>query len=175
MADVCGPFTLDELDGFGTLDSLAFSLDSDIWTSPDTCILEFSGAITGEGSVESSGFAIRGGEAVIAASGAITADAYRERTFEAIIVGSGSVVTDGIRVRTSGGSITGSLAMSATGGFEAFGIAFVLGNGELIIDTQITAVGAGKFTGTWTVDSAGYIYGEEWRPIPAGTNVWVRQ
>jgi hypothetical protein len=175
MADVCGPFTLDQLDGFGTLDSLAFSLDSAIWTSADTCILESSGAITGEGSAESGGYVIRGGEAVITASGAVVADAYRERTFEAIIVGSGALASDGIRMRTASGAITGELTMSATGGFEAFGIAFLLGDGELVIDTQVTAAGEGKFTGTWTVDTTGYIYGEEWRLVPAETNVWVER
>ena len=47
MADVCGPFTLEGLDQFGTLDSLAFSLDSSVWTSANTCILEFSSSVTG--------------------------------------------------------------------------------------------------------------------------------
>ena len=175
MADVCGPFTLDQLDGFGTLDSLAFSLDSAIWTSPDTCILQSSAAITGEGSVEASGNATRNGEAVITASGTVIADAFRERTAEAIIVGSSDLVSEGIRIRTAAGSITGELFLSANGGFEAFGVAFLFGDGQLVVDAQITAAGEGKFTGAWTVDSAGYIYGEEWRPVPADTNVWIER
>jgi hypothetical protein len=46
MADVCGPFTLEDLDQFGDLDSLAFSLDSEIWTLASTCIFDVSLATT---------------------------------------------------------------------------------------------------------------------------------
>ena len=33
MSDGTAPFNLDQLDQFGTIDSLAFSLDSDVWNT----------------------------------------------------------------------------------------------------------------------------------------------
>jgi hypothetical protein len=47
----CGPWTLDQLDAFGSLESLAFSLDDPIWESPDTCILDAQAQITGVGTL----------------------------------------------------------------------------------------------------------------------------
>ena len=38
MADICGPFTLDQLDQFGKVDAIQITFDSPIWQSTDTCI-----------------------------------------------------------------------------------------------------------------------------------------
>lgn len=57
MADICGPYTLEQLDLFNNLDDLAFSLDSAIWTSADTCI--FEGAASVSASATTSAEAIR--------------------------------------------------------------------------------------------------------------------
>ncbi len=47
MADVCGPFTLEQLDLFGSIDSLAFSLDSTVWTDANVCIIEAAASASG--------------------------------------------------------------------------------------------------------------------------------
>ncbi len=54
-ADVCGPFTLEQLDLFGgNLDALPYSLDDPIWTLSTTCVLYGEGNVTGVGNVTAS-------------------------------------------------------------------------------------------------------------------------
>ena len=42
----CGPWTIDTIDGFGSLDSLTLSLDNAVWTAADTCIFSADSSIT---------------------------------------------------------------------------------------------------------------------------------
>ena len=74
-ADYCGPFTIDDIDLFGTLEQITISFDDPIWNSPNTCVLYGDGAIDGNANVVANGFAIRNGEASIDGTGAVVSDA----------------------------------------------------------------------------------------------------
>jgi hypothetical protein len=139
MADQCGPWSIDQLDLFGTIDSIQITLDSPIWDSADTCILEFAGDITGEGSVTVQGNYTAQGEGQIAGTGTLASGAERTRTVEGIIAGAGTLATACVRIRADNlASIFGEGTLSAFGGLEQNAIALVLGGGELIVIPNIT-------------------------------------
>ncbi len=76
-----GPFTLEELDYFSTsIDALAFSLDSPIWTSPDTeiCLVYQPQVITGVGTVNAIPEFSKTAQAIITANGQVVAAGVRE-------------------------------------------------------------------------------------------------
>jgi hypothetical protein len=72
-ADYCGPFTIDDIDLFGTLEQINVSFDDPIWNSADTCIRYADGAVAGTGNVNANAFAIR--NAVGAVNGATHSNA----------------------------------------------------------------------------------------------------
>ena len=100
MADVSGPFTLDQLDQFGTMDSLAFSLDSDVWntltifdaggsvsssaTTSGTGLRErlVDGSVTGSGSVSSSAIRIQFVDGFVSSSGTVSLDALNKQSIQ---------------------------------------------------------------------------------------------
>ena len=84
MADQCGPWSIDDLDLFGTIDSIEITLDSPIWESADTCILEFSGAITGEGTAQAQASYEAAGAADVAGSGVLASVSYTHLTLPTI-------------------------------------------------------------------------------------------
>lgn len=47
--DYCGPFTIDTIDDFGTLEQINVSFDNAVWASADTCIHYTSGSVTSNG------------------------------------------------------------------------------------------------------------------------------
>lgn len=51
----CGPWTIDTIDGFGSLDSLTLSLDDAIWNSANTCIFTADSSINGNAQVSGIG------------------------------------------------------------------------------------------------------------------------
>ena len=169
----CGPWVLEDLDQFGNIDSLAFSLDSAIWTSADTCILEFSGAITGQGDLTTQASAIRSSGGSITGTGGLISAGLRERLSSAEIQGLGSLFSSGTRLRFGAGSIIGVGSLSAIGGLQIDAIAFVLGNGELIASPILIASKSGAFSGNGFMSATGYIYGEEWNPVPDEANTWT--
>ena len=124
MADQCGPWSIDQLDLFGTIDSIEITLDSPIWESADTCILEFAGAITGEGSVETAANYTAAGTGAIAGAGTLATGAERTRTVEGIIAGAGTLTTAYSRIRTDNfASIFGERTLTASGGLEVTAVA----------------------------------------------------
>jgi hypothetical protein len=169
----CGPWVLEDLDQYGSLDSLSFSLDSAVWTSADTCILKFEGAITGEGAVTASGSLTREGEATITGSGTLISDAYRERSAEAILTGTADVVAAAQRVRSGEGFFSGEGFLAATGGLEVNAIAFILGDGEIIVGATLIAAGRAGITGVTSLGASGYVYGQEWSPVAEDANTWT--
>lgn len=173
MADVCGPFTLEQLDLFGNIDGLAFSLDSAVWTSADTCILEFSGAITGEGTATAGGYLIRDGEGAITGSGEVVAAAYREREGEGSILGSAELTATSSRIRDGQAEFFAEGFLEATGGLEFNAVAFVLGDGELYVFPQRTTLAAGSIIASGSLNAPGYIYGEEWSVVNDEANTWT--
>lgn len=173
MSDVCGPFTLDQLDVFGSIDNLNISLDSEIWLSADTCVLQSSGAISGQGEVTAQAGVIRGGEAVITGSGALSADGFRQRLGEAVLTGSGSLTADALRVKLGEAEITGSLQLTALGGINAEAFAYIQAFGTISVSPGLIFSGAGAFSGVGTVTARGYIFGEEWSNVPEEVNTWT--
>lgn len=169
----CGPWVLEDLDQFGNIDSLAFSLDSAIWTSADTCILDFSGAITGQGDVVASASAIRSAEGFITGSGSLTGSGFRERLFSGAIQAEGFLSSGAIRTRTADGSIFGVGSLSALGGLQIDAIAFIFGDGEIIVNGQLIANKSAAFSGVGSANARGYIFGEEWSPVPDEANTWT--
>ena len=86
--DSCGPWTIDTIDGFGSLDSLAISLDNAIWTSSSTCIL-FS-------------------DSSISANAQTSAVANRVRTSASSISGIATILCLGVRIGDNWGNVAGS-------------------------------------------------------------------
>jgi hypothetical protein len=175
MADQCGPWSIDQLDLFGTIDSIQITLDSPIWDSADTCILEFAGDITGEGSVTVQGNYTAQGEGQIAGTGTLASGAERTRTVEGIIAGAGTLATACVRIRADNlASIFGEGTLSAFGGLEAKrGCPSCLGGGELIVIPSITFSSLVALQATGVLSGSGYIYGQEWSPVAEETNTWT--
>jgi hypothetical protein len=174
MADQCGPWSIDDLDLFGTIDSIEITLDSPIWESADTCILEFSGAITGEGTAQAQANYEAAGAADVAGSGVLASSAERTRTVEGFIAGVGTATGSCIRIRAdNSASIFGEGTLSAFGGLEETAVAFVLGSGELIILPSITFSSVAALQATGALSGSGYIYGQEWSDVAEETNTWT--
>jgi len=174
MADQCGPWSIDDLDLFGTIDSIEITLDSPIWESADTCILEFSGAITGEGTAQAQANYEAAGAADVAGSGVLASSAERTRTVEGFITGVGTATGSCIRIRAdNSASILGEGTLSAFGGLEETAVAFVLGSGELIILPSITFSSVAALQATGALSGSGYIYGQEWSDVADETNTWT--
>ena len=169
----CGPWVLEDLDQFGNIDSLAFSLDSAIWASADTCILDFSGAITGQGSVIAAGKRTRTAEGVISGFGSLDGNGLRERLFSGSIQAAGFLSSGTTRTRTADGSIFGIGSLSAFGGLQVDAIAFILGNGEIVVNGQLIANKSATFFGISSVNATGYIYGQEWSAVADEANTWT--
>ena len=174
MADQCGPWSIDDLDLFGTIDSIEITLDSPIWESADTCILEFSGAITGEGSVETAANYTAEGTGTIAGAGTLASGAERTRTVEGIIAGAGTLATACVRIRADNlASIFGEGTLTAFGGLEQNAIAIVLGGGEIVVIPSITFSSLGALQATGALSGSGYIYGQEWSDVAEESNTWT--
>ena len=57
-ADYCGPFTIDDIDQFGTLEQINVSFDDASWASTSTCIYYTSGSVTANATVAANGYGI---------------------------------------------------------------------------------------------------------------------
>jgi hypothetical protein len=121
-ADVCGPFTLEQLDLFGgNLDTLAFSLDDSIWTLTTTCVLYGDGAVTSAGALASPASVTASGQGFIVAAGNVSALAERIKLISGAIDATGTVVADAVRLRVVDGLISaeGFMSGSATADLSA--------------------------------------------------------
>lgn len=173
MADVCGPWTLEQLDQFGTLDSLPFSLDSDVWLT--ACIRDGSGAVTADGDVTAASLRERTAEAIILASGTVTATGVKEFTAEGAISATGDVAASCVRVKS----------INTIQDIDAYGRMFVVPGLEYSESATITAQGnllavlaktmnvSGIVTASGTVYAKAYYYGEEWDDVPDESNTWT--
>lgn len=95
MADICGPFTLEDLDQFGTLDSLPFSLDSEVWESPNTCIMFFASDISNTATVSALGGMNVEGSGSIDANATVSANSFRIRNGIIDVDAVGSIIING--------------------------------------------------------------------------------
>jgi hypothetical protein len=105
-ADVCGPFTLEQLDEFGDLDSLAFSLDSSVWTDPNVCILYNVGAVTSTADVTGDAYAIRKMDGAVTGTATASSDSIRYRLVDGAVTADATVSATPIRTRFNSGDVT---------------------------------------------------------------------
>jgi len=195
MADICGPFTLEDLDQFGTLDALPFSLDSSVWESPNTCIMFFAGAVNGTANVTAAPTRITLDSAAIDGTATVLANGARVIAASGSITANGTVTADGVRVRGANASILGDATVTALGGIEIYATINIDGESQLSCYPNAIWSGDSAVSVSAIVDPIGYIYGEEWSDVtedsnvwsivsansntwtnvPAGTNTWLRQ
>lgn len=174
MSDQCGPWTLEGLDSFGSIDSLAFSLDDPIWESPDTCILDGQGAISGQGNVSSSAIYIADAQSFITGIGFLSSDAFRQRDLSASITGVGEITVTAVgKERLVDLSFLGEGTLSATAGYIAETSGFISGVGSLSSTANYTVSAKGNISGALEINVSGYYYGEEWTVVPFEPNVWT--
>lgn len=184
MADVCGPYTLEGLDQFANLDALAFSLDSPIWTSADTCIFDVTVSASANASATSTAERILDGQGSISATALVSGSADRIRTSSASIGADATVAADAIRMRLSSASVSANATATGLGGVEyqsggdiyAYASATASPIAIFALDAICTATGevvcAGERLGeNWTDEQAG---SNTWTDIPAGSNVWTQ-
>jgi len=173
MADVCGPWTLEQLDQFGTLDSLPFSLDSDIWLT--ACIRDGDGAVSAVGSVTATPNRELVGAGAISATGSVTSTGVRERFGEASMTASGTMASGGARVR----QIDQLQRIFAYGdlygypGIEYNFTAEITGTCDVTAFPARTLEFSGNINGSCNVTAVPYKYGEEWSDVPDESNTWT--
>jgi hypothetical protein len=184
MADVCGPFTLEGLDAFGSIDSLSFSLDSPIWESGDTCILESAADVSGLGTVSAfGGFALEG-ESTMIGEGLVSIVYIRERNASASATGEGSVIALGGYLLEGEADILGEGTATGSGGLEIAASGALIGVGTAFAAPNAVFVGSAALFGSAVTFSAGEIIGEDWAetfpesniwiPVTEGSNTWLR-
>ena len=194
-SDICGPFSLEELDQFGTLDALPFSLDSEIWESPNTCIMFFAGTVNGAANVTAAPTRVRLDSAAISGAATVSGLGGLILSGTGSITANGTVTADGVRVRGGTTSITGDAEITALGGVIYNGTAYIEAETTVICFSNAIWSGDSSITSNAAVSTIGYIYGEEWTDVtedsnvwsivsansntwtnlPAGTNTWLRQ
>jgi hypothetical protein len=182
-ADYCGPFTIDDIDLFGTLEQINVSFDDPIWNSADTCIRYADGAVAGTGNVNAEAIRTRTAVGAINATGTVAANSIRIRLVTGAITGSGTVVADAVRLRLGSGQINGTATVTALGGVQYSGQASVIGVATVNANAFAVYSGIGSVNGNATVVCLGRIIGDEWsaetagseswNPIPANDTIWT--
>lgn len=173
MADVCGPFTLEQLDQFGSLDSLAFSLDSEVWESANTCIFDVSASTTASATTTANGYRERFGDASVTGNASTQSQAIRVRLDGASVSTSTSVALDAIRLRFSSASITTDSEAIGLGGVE------YSGSGEAICQSlawsraYLVRSASASIYATSSVVCRGIRIGDNWSNVPEGDNTWT--
>jgi hypothetical protein len=153
MADVCGPWTLEGLDQFGTLDSLAFSLDSPIWDSADTCVLSAEASAAGLATIQISPVVTKiAGASVIGEAATLALGGFFLEG-SAAVLGQGGVVADG--------------------GLISFASGDIIGEGFAFASPSVIFLAESAVLGRATISASGTIMGEEWQDVPTGSNIWI--
>ena len=114
MADVSGPFTLDQLDQFGTIDSLAFSLDSDVWNT--LTVFDAGGSVLSSATTSGTGLRERLVDGSVTGSGSVSSSAIRIQFADSSVSSSGAVSLDAIRIQFVDSSVNASATTSALAG-----------------------------------------------------------
>ncbi len=172
-ADVCGPFTLEQLDLFGgNLDALPFSLDDAIWTLTTTCVLYADGAVTSAGTVNTGTSVTSDVQGLIVASGNVAALVARIQEVTGAIDAAGTFTSDAVRIRVVDGVISAQGLMSGDA------------NATFGPTDAITASGSLTALAGYVVDAAAgissnaqfictvYKMGDEWVLVPDQPNTW---
>lgn len=91
------------------------------------------------------------------------------------ISSNGDLSADGLRIRTAIASIFSDATVTALGGMSFSGFADITAEATLYCYPNAIWSGNGVINGNGAMSAIGYIYGEEWNNLPAGTNTWLRQ
>ena len=177
MPDVNSPFTLEQLDQFGNLDSLAFSLDSNVWNT--ATIFDTSATLNSSTSTTLSALRERLVDGSVTGNGSVSSSAIRIQFAVSSVSSSATVSSDAIRVQFIDSSVNGLASVSALAGivFEtdatlesatsvlcnAVGeFSFVVVLPSIITDPQPNAI----------VSCETYLVGEEWGDVTIDTDTW---
>ena len=172
MAEVCGPFTLEQLDAFGSLDSLSFSLDNAVWSSADVCILEAASSVTGTGSTSAFVTRITESSASVSGTGTTSGAGIRVAVASASVSGSGASNSEAIRMRLSSASVLGEASTDALGGVEYSADGVALGYGSATSASQVRFLCAGSTSAKATASMVGIRLGENWSTVTPSTDTW---
>ncbi len=172
MADICGPFTLDQLDQFGKVDAIQITFDSPIWQSTDTCITLNTGSASAFSTVIAIGNGILAGNGTAAALADSDLVAIRVRLADALATSEAYVSQDAIRVRLSAGDAIGEASVSGLGGVEYSGDANLFAYATTEVFGFAIRNTSGDVIGVAFVSADGTVLGEEWALVPADSNVW---
>lgn len=173
MADVCGPFTLEDLDQFGGLDSLAFSLDDSIWSSATTCIFDVSASATGSGVVNLSATRERTSSASASGSASVSFSAIRERLSSASISGAATVDVTYARVRDSSANVSTASSVYMLGGMSFSGYGDLVASSFAYARLYGTLKSSASISGSASATGSGRIVGEDWGVQQIGDNSWA--
>lgn len=171
MADVCGPWTLEDLDQFGDLDSLAFSLDSAVWNT--ACIYDGSAFTSALATANSVGYRERQAQGEISASATVSNNGYRERISSASISASGVVEINYERIRNSSAAVATDASTSALGGMSYSGYAHMVAGSSSTMQAAANYAGILRSTASCTVSCTGANWGDNWGDVSIGADSWT--
>lgn len=172
MADICGPFTLDQLDQFGKVDAIQITFDSPIWQSTDACITFNAGSASAFATVIGIGNGILASQSSVTGIASSALAAIRMRLADGLAAADATVSGDAIRVRLASSSVTGTASATGLGGVEYSGEGDALAFATTEAIAWAVLDGNGAITGIAFVSADGGVLGEEWSLVPADSNTW---
>jgi hypothetical protein len=171
--DVCGPFTLEQLDLFGgNLDALPYSLDDVIWTLNTTCVHYGNGAVNSAAIVTAGAFNSTSTQGAITSAGTVTASVARIKQVESILTAAATVGCDAIRIRTVDSTITATAMMdgSFSATFDGEGIIVAQGSFAALAGYIVEASVAISSDAEFVCNA--YKMGDEWVIVADQPNTW---
>lgn len=171
--DVCGPFTLEQLDLFGgNLDALPYSLDDAIWTLSTTCVHYGNGAVNSVATVTAGASNSTTAQGAITSAGTVTASVARIQHVESILTAAATVDCDAIRIRTVDGTITATGTMSGSLSPTFSGEGIILAQGSLTALAGYIVEASVAVASNAEVVCNAYKMGDEWVIIADQPNTW---
>jgi hypothetical protein len=171
-ADVCGFTTLESLDTFGSLDSLAFSLDDAVWST--ACIKYGDGVVTTDGTASASP------TVTISFSGTITGDADASASAGLIVTRTADIDTSAsasaypTKIIFFSGDIDATASVQALGGAEFQGFSFMVAQANAYVRGNAIFEFTGTVSSRADMSADLYIYGQEWTPVSTGSETWTQ-
>lgn len=171
--DISAPFTLEQLDAFGTLETLSHSLDDSYWVSGSARIR----LVTGSAAASTTGTATGLIEKIVTASASVAATASGAANRIRKASGSASVTTtstlSAFRERLQTASATATFSATATGVFE------LLTSGVAAVTSSATGLAkaifqsSGSAGGAFTTTITARVRGSEWTDTTPGSETWT--
>lgn len=171
--DVCGPFTLEQLDLFGgNLDTLAFSLDDAIWTLNTTCVHYGNGEVNSAATVTAGASNSTSTQVAITSAGTVTASVARIQHVEGVITSAATVAGDALRIRVVDGAITAQGLMSGSLSPTFSGEGLILAQGSVTALAGYIVEVAAVISSDAEVVCNAYKMGDEWVLVADQPNTW---